>query len=168
MRIGLLSDSHGDAKITREAMELLAANGAKHYIHCGDLCSDNVIAELAGYDARFVFGNCDDVGPALRKYVQSLDLPWPDGPFTIEIAGKRIGVCHGHESEYRKLLHDTSLDYLFHGHSHIMADTRGGHPRVINPGALYRAAIHSVAIVDLTTEVATFFDVDQGTTITTP
>lgn len=168
MRIGLLSDSHGDAKITRKAMELLAANGAELFIHCGDLCSDSVIAELAGYDAHFVFGNCDDVGPATRKYVQSLDLPWPDGPFTTEIAGKRIGVCHGHESAFRSLLHDDTLDYLFHGHSHIMADTRGGHPRVINPGALYRAEIHSAVVLDLKTDVATFFDVDRGTAIPAP
>lgn len=168
MRIGVLSDSHGDAKITRKAIDLLCANGAEALIHCGDLCSDAVIGELAGHDAYFVFGNCDDVTPALRKYVETLDLPWPNGPFIKELGGKRIGVCHGHESSFHTFLHDDSLDYVFHGHSHIMADSRGGHPRVINPGALYRAEIHSAVVLDLATRVATFFDVDRGVSVRAP
>ena len=44
--IGLISDSHGDAPITRRAAELLARRGADLLLHLGDVGNEAVIDAL--------------------------------------------------------------------------------------------------------------------------
>jgi len=160
MHIGILSDSHGDARITHEAITLLERRGAKKLIHCGDLCGQSVLDELAGHDCAFVWGNCDHPDAAMRAYLKRVGLPWPESPLRMTLAGKRIAVCHGHERTMDDLLEDDALDYLFHGHSHQMKDERHGNCRIINPGALYRAAQHTVSLLDLATDDLSFVEVE--------
>lgn len=162
MLIGIMSDSHGDSQATARAVSLLKNRGAKKLFHCGDLCGDNVLEELAGHDCIFVWGNCDYPSPVMRKYVKSLGLTWPEAPVHVELAGKHIAVCHGHEREFSRLREDpgADLDYLLYGHSHRYADQRRQGCRIINPGALYRATIHTVALLDLKTDRLAFFQID--------
>lgn len=162
MRIGILSDSHGDAKITRKAIALLERHGATKFFHCGDIGGESVLDELVGHDCIFVWGNCDYPDASTRVYLKRVGLPSPTGPQRLTIAGKQIAVCHGHEKGVNELLADTSLDYLFHGHTHMMKDERQGCVRVINPGALYRAQVHTVALLDLATDGLSFFEVETG------
>ncbi len=165
MRIGIMSDSHGDAPITRKAVALLGRQGAEKLIHCGDICSVSVLDELAGHDCVFVWGNCDQADGAMRAYLRRVGLAWPEAPLRLTIDGKQIAVCHGHEFGFQSLLDDPSLDYVFHGHTHVMKDSRTGASRVINPGALYRASPHSVAVLDLESDDLTFFEVETGQVI---
>ncbi|MCG8408294.1 MAG: YfcE family phosphodiesterase [Phycisphaerales bacterium] len=164
MLVGIMSDSHGDAPVTARAVSLLENRGAKKLFHCGDLCGDHVLDELAGRDCVFVWGNCDAPSPVLRKYVTSLGLSWPEAPVHVTVAGKRIAVYHGHENGFfrAKLSPDPGLDYLFYGHSHRYADDRQNGCRLINPGALYRAAVHTVALLDVKADKLTFLQVDTG------
>ena len=166
MKIGILSDSHGDSKITRDAIALLERNGAEKLIHCGDLCGQTVLDELVGHDCVFVWGNCDRPDASTRVYLQRIGLPSPTAPLRITLAGKRIAVCHGHELSVDEFVDDESLDYVFHGHSHQMRDERRGNCRIINPGALYRAALHTVALLNLETDELQFFEVETGRVIT--
>ncbi len=162
MLVGIMSDSHGDAEMTRQAIALLESRGAKKLFHCGDLCGDGVLAALAGHDCAFVWGNCDEPGPLVRRYVHKLGLPWPEGPVRMELDRKQIALYHGHERGFRHAPTDDGLDYLFFGHTHQLADGQVGTCRVINPGALYRAAVHSVALVDLESDRLSFFEVETG------
>ena len=152
MLIGVMSDSHGDAAMTARAVRLLEARGAAKLIHCGDICGENVLDELAGHDCAFVWGNCDVPSPLLKKYVAALRLACPQGPLQLDLAGKRIGVFHGHEPEFRRAIENGQFDYIFYGHTHRYADTRVSRCRVINPGALFRAKIKTVALLDLKTD----------------
>lgn len=160
MRIGVMSDSHGDAAITRAAVALLEQLGATKLIHCGDVCGVQVLDELVGHDSVFVWGNCDCVDGSVRSYLRRVGLPWPEAPVRMKLDGKQIAVAHGHERIFDTLLYDESLDYLFHGHTHVMKDARSGACRVVNPGALYRATPHSVALVDLGSDDVTFYEVE--------
>lgn len=162
MRIGIMSDSHGDAAATRMAVALLCRQGATKLIHCGDLCGHQVLDELAGHDCAFVWGNCDQLDGTIRPYLRRVGLAWPQAPLRLSIDGKSIAVAHGHEYEFQALLEDESLDYLCHGHTHVMKDERNGTCRVINPGALYRAAPHTVALLDPEADDVTFFEVETG------
>lgn len=162
MRVGIMSDSHGDAVATRAAIELLTAHGAEHFFHCGDICGDNVLAELAGHPCTLVWGNCDDPSPLARKFVESLELPWPRQPVRVELAGKRIAVYHGHERGFGAAVDEDGLDYLFHGHTHKRSDHRVGHCRVINPGALYRANPLTCAVLDLKSDELQFLQIEKS------
>ncbi len=162
MIIGIMSDSHGDAEVTARAVELLERHGAEKLLHCGDICSEGVLDELAGHDCTFVWGNCDEPDEMLRGYVATLGLPWPEWPIRIEIDGKRLGLCHGHEHGFITARREAGLDYLFHGHTHSASDYRENGCRIINPGALHRADPLTVAILDLETDELTFFDAGTG------
>ena len=162
MLVGIMSDSHGDAEATAGAVQLLTQHGAKKLFHCGDIGGQDVLAQLAGYDVVFVWGNCDEPAAALRGCVASLGLPWPQPPVRVEINGKRIAVFHGHETSFASAANDPTLDYLFHGHTHRYADHHKGRCRVINPGALYRASIKTVATLDLLRDDLHFWRIDTG------
>lgn len=163
MLIGIMSDSHGDAAATARAIKTLTDRGAEYFIHCGDICGDNVLAELAGRPYTFVWGNCDDPTPLVKKYVQSLGLPWPQQPVRIELAGKTIAVYHGHERGFAVATEiDHDFDYLFHGHTHKRADRRVGECRIINPGALYRANPRTCALLNLVTDKLDFLKLDEA------
>ena len=162
MLVGIMSDSHGDTVATAQAVELLIQHGAKKLFHCGDICGADVLSELAGHDSVFVWGNCDDFSSDLEAYVTTLGLPWPRPPIRIEIAGKRIAVCHGHEKDFRVAPAEPGVNYLFYGHTHRYADQHHGNCRLINPGALHRAAIKTVATLDLRSDELKFWRIDTG------
>ena len=164
MLIGILSDSHGDAAATADAVQLLEKNGAVHLVHCGDLCGEPVLDELAGHRCTFVWGNCDSPSPTMRKYVLALGLPWPEPPVILEFAGKRIAVFHGHERSFAAADRD-DLDYVLYGHTHKYADRRVGRIRFINPGALYRARIKTVALLNLKTDKLEFLRLESGSSV---
>ena len=168
MLVGILSDSHGDAAATASAVRLLEQRGAKHLIHCGDICGEAVLDELAGHPCTFVWGNCDSPGPTMRKYVQTLGLRWPEPPMILELADERIAVFHGHERHFASAADRTDLDYVFYGHTHKYADRRVGRIRFINPGALHRARIKTVALLNLKNDALTFFRLDTGSLLNDP
>ena len=166
MLVGIMSDSHGDAAATAVAVSLLEGLGAEHFFHCGDICSISVLDELAGRPCTFVWGNCDDVTPSLKKYVRTLGLPWPEAHTRVELAGRRIALFHGHEPAFPDATNDNGIDYLFHGHTHLYADRRIGKFRVINPGALHRANPRTCALLDLLTDELRILRIDNGQEVT--
>ncbi len=168
MLVGIMSDSHGDATMTAGAIALLEERGALRIFHCGDICQEGVLDEFAGHDVVFVWGNCDSPTAALRKYVERLELQWPEPPVRIEIAGKHIALIHGHEWNSSGATSGNGLDYLLYGHTHHPADQYEGECRIINPGALHRADIHTVALLDLATDALSFLNVETGEQVEVP
>ena len=158
MLVGLLSDSHGRAAITRAAVDLLRSRGAAHLIHCGDVgdyghAPEPVIDALAcGPDcpAAFVWGNNDDPDPAVAAYAAALGVSCLGDAGTLDLGGRRFGVTHGDRPALVRRLLSGGLDYLCVGHSHVADDRRspGGTTRVLNPGALFRASAKTVALLD--------------------
>lgn len=162
MIIGILADSHGDADRTERAFAILESHGAKKFFHCGDICGEPVLDVMAGRDCTFVWGNCDPESPLLTRYVKSIGLTPPKVPSHSNHAGKSIAVFHGHEREFSEFLRRPDCDYMFHGHTHRLADRRVGKCRIINPGALHRAEIHTAALLDLAKDYLRVLDVNEG------
>lgn len=170
-KVGLLSDSHGRSEITREAAKLLVARGAQVLVHLGDLGSDAVIdAMIEAVDGHrqplppvyIVFGNCDDDAAALGRYAESLGVraSWVG---RLKAGGKTLAFLHGHQgaAAVNPLLEE-GVDYLCHGHTHRITDERIGRTRVINPGALFRAARHTVALLETSSDRLEFLTVGPG------
>jgi predicted phosphodiesterase len=75
------------------------------------------------------------------------------------LGGKRIAVTHGdHRAVVREMLDGQAHDYLLLGHTHVARDERVGRVRVINPGALHRAAVKSVALLDTSADALVFVE----------
>jgi len=168
--IGLLSDSHGRAARTARAVRLLIGRGVDHIIHLGDVGSVEVIDAMVEQvdDAgnltppvHLVFGNCDWDAESLARYARSLgiDVEHPVG--RLEIDGRVIIYQHGHMAGAMDQALAEQVDYLCHGHSHRQRDERSGSTRVVNPGALFRAADYTVAILDVAADRLEFLDVGE-------
>ncbi len=162
MVIGILSDSHGDSDIVRQALTALEQAGAERFVHCGDVGGMNVFDQFAGRNVDFVWGNMDCPDGVLLGYVTDLGLPLPTVPLSLELAGKRVAVCHGHEPCFRDIVFKGRHDYLLCGHTHERGDRRENGVRIINPGALHRARVKTVATLDLATDTLTFYALRDG------
>ncbi len=178
-KLGIISDSHGCTVRTRRAIDLLLDRGAERIIHLGDVGSAAILDLLCGVDATVVFGNCDDAR-LLVPYAQHLGIhvvhpgaiielkpnashPAANGSATQSegnsAASLRIGVTHGHlEREVMRLM-SAKVDVLLHGHTHEVRDEMIAGTRVMNPGALHRAARHTVLLFDPATSHAEWIEV---------
>ena len=161
MILGLLSDTHGRADAAAEAVRVLRAAGAEYFIHCGDVGSESVLDHLAGTQAVFVFGNTDWDRRTLERYAESIGVACHGSLAELTLDGKSIAVTHGDEPRLKRLLLERQkFDYLFQGHTHVPQDERVGRTRVVNPGALQRAKVKTVATVDLARDAVEFLAVE--------
>lgn len=149
MRVGILSDTHGRIEPAKTAMAMLVKAGCQAFIHCGDVGSTDVLDLLAGQASWFVFGNTDYDCDGLEAYGRQNGVNCLRGGGTVLLQDKKLAVTHGDDPEMLRKLLAEEPEYLFTGHTHIAKDVRQGKTRWINPGALHRAAIKSVAVVDL-------------------
>jgi uncharacterized protein len=171
--LGLLSDSHGQVQRTAAAVRLLQRVGAEAFVHCGDVGGIEVLQELAGLRAWVVCGNTDCPDATLVRHAQTLGVAVThEGPLRLELDGRSLAAFHGHEPAFARLIgalsehHKLPADfgpcqYVLHGHTHVPSEGRVGSVRVINPGALYRAATHTVATLDLHNGKVQFWEVSD-------
>jgi putative phosphoesterase len=160
MLLGILSDTHDRADAMAAGVRLLRAAGAAYYVHCGDVGDEAVLDALAGEPAAFVFGNNDWDHAGLRRYAATLGITCLGDFGTLELAGKRIAVTHGDDGALlRRLVDAQEHDYVLLGHSHVAGEQRVGRVRLINPGALYRARVKTVALLDLATDALRWIEV---------
>lgn len=142
------------------AVALLLARGAEYFIHCGDVGSESVLDQLAGHGATFVFGNTDWDRTGLARYAKDLGVVCGEELTKLSFDGKLIAVTHGDNGRLvNRVLGEQLVDYLLLGHTHAMMDRRQGKVRVINPGALQRAAVKTVARLDTRTDELEFLPV---------
>lgn len=164
VKIGILSDTHGKFMTALRAVQLLQQQRVEMLIHCGDVGDERTLDTLAGsVESYFVFGNNDFDRAGLKKYAELIGVQCL-GTFGVVGAGdKKIAVTHGDDSRImsRLLREDSGIDYLLTGHTHVRNDERVGKIRCINPGALYRASIKSVAVLDVPSDRLDFFSISE-------
>ncbi|MES2792396.1 MAG: metallophosphoesterase family protein [Planctomycetota bacterium] len=160
MLLGILSDTHNESARTQRAIEVLRAAGACVLIHCGDLSSAPIVSACSALPFYFVLGNHDaDNVPELKNAAiefGAICLGWGG---VVELAGKKIGVVHGHLTTDLKQVLAEQPDYLLSGHAHFPVDTMQGTVRRINPGALFRAEAFTVALLNLKSDELRFLPV---------
>jgi uncharacterized protein len=148
MKIGVISDTHGEVGLTREALNVLDALQVDLTLHCGDVGLE-VMRLLAGRQVHFVAGNTDNL--------ESLHAAMIDPKHTfhgqvgeLELEGCRVAFLHGHDVKLlRQTIQSGRYDLVCHGHSHSFSSSTTGTTLVLNPGALSRTRSPSVAIVEL-------------------
>ncbi|MBQ4143605.1 MAG: metallophosphoesterase family protein [Thermoguttaceae bacterium] len=149
MKIGVLSDTHGNLENTKRAMELFRLHGVSELIHCGDVGSAEVVKLLAEIPCHFVFGNTDPPGTIRRAVLDAGQTCW-EYLGTLEREGKKIAFLHGHDwRTFDELLTSERFDLICTGHTHEFHWMIQGETRLLNPGALHRTMAPSVAILNL-------------------
>jgi putative phosphoesterase len=161
MRIGIISDTHDQVARTATAVSLLIAEGAEALIHCGDLTVTEVVHECGRLPSYYVFGNNDFEENDLRRAIAEVGGVCLGRGGEIALGGRRLAVTHGdRDAEIRRLTR-LQPDYLLFGHSHRPTDERDGPTRLINPGALHRAAAWTVALLDLDSDALRFLNIRE-------
>lgn len=159
MRLGIVSDTHGQVELTRLAVRMFESLGIDAVLHCGDIGSMAVVELFAVWPAHFVFGNCDEdldaFAAAIKKAGQTCHGLFGD----LEFDGVKVALLHSHERRrFRDAIDRGIYKLVCYGHTHVAAiDHRGG-TLVLNPGAIYRASPHSIAAVELPTLEATIIE----------
>ena len=131
MKIGIMSDSHGDRRAIDRAVE--RAGKVDLWLHAGDCVPDAAyLALVSAVRVENVAGNTD----------------WPDGKtpdeIVVEAAGHRIFLTHGHIYGVRSTLEmlvqaakEAQADIAVYGHTHVAQEVAGD-VHVLNPGSVAR------------------------------
>lgn len=149
MLLGILSDTHGHVARTQQAVERFASLGVDHVLHCGDIGSPAIIDLFAAWPTHFVFGNVDDP-TSLREAIRKAGQTCHERFGTLNLQGKTIAFLHGDESRrLRETIDRGRWNLVCYGHTHVAEIAQRGDSLVVNPGALYRTSLPSVAVVRL-------------------
>jgi len=150
MRIGIASDTHGRVDTTQAASNLFEAFSIDQLIHCGDIGSTEVVKILTKWPSHWVFGNVDSDRETLSADIVAHGGLCYGDQAEFKLEGFRIGVTHGHLTTVLNELEDSSeFDVLCSGHTHRAFNEKRDSMVRLNPGALHRAAKHTVAILEL-------------------
>lgn len=173
MKIGIVSDIHGDYGALKSALDRLDEHHHVDQILCaGDLVGrgpdpEAVINLIRERGIPTVLGNHDEwsygVSPESKKFLKSLPMDW-EGNYE----GYQIFMCHGKPGNnlwglYRDHVSDTLLnmmlvsldaDILVTGHTHVPMFIRVAEGCVVNPGSLYllnnaRSSSHTYGVLSL-------------------
>jgi putative phosphoesterase len=147
LKIGLISDTHGDLEAWNRAIDIFIQEEAETILHAGDILNHGVFNPVKPvYDPLeladrinnspipiiFAKGNCDSKvdSVAIEYIIQS--------PFAFAVFdGKRFVVVHGDkhtEEELTNLGKRYNLDFIVRGHTHEYK-INNGKPMIINPGS---------------------------------
>jgi putative phosphoesterase len=158
MKVGVVSDTHDNVELAREAVKFLEERVAV-VIHCGDVIAP-FTAELFESSFRFhcVRGNNDGEWN-LQETVEEFGT-YHGELAELEIAGKDIGVYHGTSEAMAESMRESGkYDYVFRGHTHQRGTRESGDTVEVNPGGIKlpgQDEEFSVAVVDLEEEEVEF------------
>lgn len=152
MILGVVSDTHGHVEYTREAVRMLSSLAADVVLHCGDIGSPDIVPLFAPWPTHFVLGNVDYDAYGLSRAIEAEGQTCHGLCGELSLEGTRIAFLHGHDQQLLEELIDSgSRQLVCYGHTHVAERHQVGPTWVLNPGALYRANPHTIAIVDLPT-----------------
>jgi uncharacterized protein len=161
MLLGVVSDTHGQIPNTMRAVRMLESLRVEQVIHCGDIGSSEIVALFSAWPTHFVFGNVDHDRAALAQTIAAAGQKCHGQCGFIRLEDREIAFLHGDDS--RRLNELIALDrshLVCHGHTHLSRLERIGQTLVLNPGAIYRANPHSIAVVELPALMATIVALD--------
>jgi uncharacterized protein len=159
MRVGIISDTHGQVDFTRPAVRMFESLDVDRVFHCGDIGSSEVVELFARWPTDFVFGNCDTEQRALRSAIERAGKVCHGEFADLELEGVRIALLHSHDRRlFSASIGSARYGVICYGHTHVAAVEQRGDTLLVNPGAIYRANPHSVAVLDLPENTATIVE----------
>ena len=135
MLIGLMADSHDRVPAIRELLERMIERGVGMVLHAGDYCSPFSLAPFhqRGMALLGVFGRNDGDRETLSAYAaRGMGTEIYESPHSFEVAGKRILLVHDIAEVSARSIE--SHDFVIHGSSHKLEQTRRDKTLLLNPG----------------------------------
>jgi putative phosphoesterase len=150
MRLGVVSDTHGHVKNTLDAVRMLESFDVAAVLHCGDIGSAGIVRLFSQWPTHFVLGNVDHNEDELQEAIQQAGQTFHGRFGEVEFEGVRIALVHSDDQrKFCETIDGGQFDLVCYGHTHKAEHHREGRTLVLNPGAVYRATPHSIAVVEL-------------------
>lgn len=182
MRIGIVSDVHGDYRALKTTLQRLTdQHDVEHILCAGDLVGrgpeqNSVVECIRRHNIATVRGNHDEwfygIDDVNSQFLKSLPIDWQGS-----IGGCRFFMCHGKPGNnmwgmYRDHLSETYLsmvlsslkvDVLVTGHTHVPLYMQVEEGLLLNPGSLYtfesaRESSQTYGVLDLDDMSFSLFD----------
>ena len=151
MLIGIMSDSHDDMAMIRQATDFFNNKNVEHVIHAGDMISPFTFEVLRDLKSPFIgiFGNND--GDRLLLKEKSRDTIQVQ-PRMFELGGRKFAIVH-EPSSVEALAQSGMFDVVIYGHTHLPVLEHVGDTMVLNPGKTARLhkGTATVALLDTKT-----------------
>ena len=158
MRLGIISDTHGNVENSARAIELFQGLQIDILLHCGDIGTSSVVEELTDWPTHFVFGNVDRDEDLLRQAIRDAGQTCHDWFGELELEGRKIAFLHGDDQRlFQSTVAADTYDMVCYGHTHRAESHQVKETLVLNPGALHRANPHTFAVVDLETMTPEYY-----------
>jgi len=149
MRIAILSDTHSRYATIEAALQAIEPHRVELILHCGDI-EDSEAVWLFPPNTHFVFGNCDHERAGIRQAVHGVGATLYEPFGQMEVEGVKIAWLHGDDKRLMQQVEQSGeFDFLFYGHTHVADERQSGKTRVINPGALHRARVKTLVVLDV-------------------
>lgn len=130
MKIGVMSDSHGNLKAVKQAVEEMGPVDV--IIHLGDYVEDALyLRTITNAPVHILKGNLDSFAD--------------QGSMSLEttLGGFRVFACHGHKHGVKNDLHhlyyaglEKSAQVILYGHTHHAYIEDDGQVLLMNPGSV--------------------------------
>ncbi len=142
MKIGIVSDSHGNENRLQKALDLLTARDVQAIVHCGDHGSTECVKLLAGCSCP-VYAVAGNVDRDLDETIQAAEEARIHfDPRAVEIPlgeGGRLAATHGHlEHLLDDFIQSGRFGFVCHGHTHRQRNEKIADCLVICPGSLHK------------------------------
>lgn len=151
MRIGVISDTHDNARNVARIVEVLREARVERVIHTGDITRPRTLAALAAVQVPLfgVYGNNDVERGKLAEVALDHGIHLVEPPLELVWAGRRITVVHDRGAHGRIAL--PGRDVLLHGHDHRYSLERANGTLIFNPGecAGWLEGRNAVGVLDL-------------------
>lgn len=150
IKIGVISDTHGEFRLVSRAVSMLESLEIKTVLHCGDVGGESIVKLFSPFNTHFVRGNTDE-SVSLERAVKGAGQSWQGVFGGIEIESVKIGVTHGDNSTlFNSELSSGRWNLICYGHTHVQTytvETNG--TLLLNPGAFARVSRASFAVVTI-------------------
>jgi putative phosphoesterase len=151
MRIGVVSDTHDNARNVARIVEVLSRARVDRVVHTGDITRPETLAKLAeiGVPLVAVFGNNDVDRDALAAVSRDHRFEIAEPPLELCWEGHAILVLHDPRAMDGALRAEHRL--VLHGHNHRRIVERRDERLIFNPGecAGILEGHNAVGVVDL-------------------
>lgn len=149
MRVGIISDTHDNARNVARMVEVLRAAQVERLIHTGDITRPATLRLFGalGVPLFGVYGNNDVERAPLAAAAAEFGFTLAEPPLELRWAERRIVVVHDRKEHPQLPL----CDVFLHGHDHRLALERVNGTLVFNPGecAGWLEGRNAVGVLDL-------------------
>lgn len=136
MLIGVVSDTHNNAKNTENIISLFNENCVDMVLHTGDITNKATLKRFSRLNSslRGVFGNNDRCESGLLEISSKYNFDFKDPPYTFSVMQKNIAIFHEPDGIEEFLKKNKDIDIVVHGHTHRYREEVIEETIVFNPG----------------------------------